>query len=327
MIAVFQKISWSWFAFSFFITLVMLAASCSKWKIILDLKGKQLSYCELFKIYLIGYFFSNILPSTFGGDVVRSYYAGRIIENQSYAAISVIVERFSGAFLLFLLVTLAPIFRLDLYDNPYVFMPAFAGLCCAAITVWLSVVKNPFAIPNRFASKIFSFLRHITTTRGLAKCAKALDHTENFYYQILQRLKKLKAELQIAVDAVKNDRHFFYQLTFLTMFFYVLTWVNVYSAFRAFQVEVDFLAICALVPAILLVAQVPVTLLGNLGYYESVYVVYFLLVGIDGAETLAMGLLLRLKMLTLGGMGFIVYLLYRQKHRLQLDKGDFTAQS
>jgi hypothetical protein len=73
------------------------------------------------------------------------------------------------------------------------------------------------------------------------------------------------------------------------------------------------------------VAQVPVTLLGNLGYFESVFVFYFLLIGVDGAETLAMSLFLRIKMLSLGGMGFIVYLLYRQKHRLQLEKDGFSA--
>lgn len=154
---------------------------------------------------------------------------------------------------------------------------------------------------------------------------RPVGYLESFYFKILDRLKKLKSELQIAVDAVKTNKLFVHRLIYLTLLFYILTWVNVYSAFKAFHVEVDFLAICALVPAILLVATVPVTLLGNLGYYESVYVLYFLLVGVDGAETLAMSLFLRLKMLSLGGMGFLVYLVYRQKHRLQLENEDFTA--
>ena len=112
LVAVFQKVSWSWFIFSFGITMILLAASCAKWKIILDLKGKPLSYWELFKIYLIGYFFSNILPSTFGGDVVRSYYSGKILENQAYAAVSVFVERLSGVFCLFLLAAIGPFFHI-----------------------------------------------------------------------------------------------------------------------------------------------------------------------------------------------------------------------
>ncbi|MFH0783681.1 MAG: lysylphosphatidylglycerol synthase transmembrane domain-containing protein [Pseudomonadota bacterium] len=327
LFAVIQKISWPWFAFSFVITLIMLAASCAKWKIILDLKDQPLplSYRELLKIYFIGYFFSNILPSTFGGDVVRSYYAGRIIKNQSYAAVSVFVERFSGVFFLFLLVTAAPFFHIELLSQPYLFIPACIGLTCAIITIWLCLAANPFAIPNKAAGGLFSYLHRLMTRRCFARLVGPVGYLENLYFKILDRLKKLKSEMQIAIDAVKNNQLFLYRLIYLTLLFYILTWVNVYSAFKAFHVEVDFLAICALVPAILLVATVPITLLGNLGYYESVYVLYFLLVGVDGAETLAMSLFLRLKMLSLGGMGFIVYLVYRQKHRLQLENEEFTA--
>ncbi len=324
LFAVVHKISWPWFAISFALTLTQLAASCAKWKIILDLKGKPLSYWELLKIYLIHYFFSNILPSTFGGDVVRSYYAGRLIENQSYAAVSIFVERFSGVFCLFLLAVIAPFLRIELLSNPYLFVPACTGLICAAIIVWLSLAKNPFAVPNKLAEGFFSLLRRLMARRRFVKLAKPVGYTENLYYKILERLKKLKGEMQIATDAVKNNQQFVRRLISLTLLFNILMWVNIYSTFRAFHVEVNFLAICALVPAIMLVAQVPVTVLGNLGYYESVFVFYFLLIGVDGAQTLAMSLFLRLKSLSLGGMGFIVYLVYRQKHRLQLEKREFV---
>jgi uncharacterized protein (TIRG00374 family) len=325
LVAVFHKVSWPWFIISFVITIILLAVSCAKWKIILDLKGKRLSYWELFKIYLIGYFFSNILPSTFGGDVVRSYYAGRLIDNQGFAAVSVFVERFSGVFCLFLLAAIAPFFRIDLLSNPYLFVPACASLACALIIVWLCLVKNPFAAPNKLAEGIFLLLHRLTDKRCFVKLTKPVIYIENLYYKILERLKKLKTELQVAINAVKNNQQFVRRLIFFTLLFYTLTWVNVYTAFRAFHVDVNFLAICALVPTIMLVAQVPVTLLGNLGWFESVFVVYFLLVGVDGAETLAMGLFLRLKMLSLGGMGFVVYLAYRQKHRLPPDNGEFAA--
>jgi hypothetical protein len=161
--------------------------------------------------------------------------------------------------------------------------------------------------------------------RLFVKLAKPVIYTENLYYKILERLKKLKDELRIATDAVKSNHQFVRRLIYLTLLFNLLMWINIYSTFKAFHVDVDFLAICALVPAIMLVAQVPVTVLGNLGYYESVFVFYFLLIGVDGAETLAMSLFLRLKSLSLGGMGFVVYLAYRQKHRLPLEKREFQG--
>ena len=325
LVSVFANISWPFFFISFVVTIIMVAASCAKWKLILDLKSKQLGYWELFKIYLIGYFFSNILPSTVGGDVVRSYYAGKLIENQSFSAVSVFVERFSGIVFLFVLVAAAPFFRVGLYSNPYLFIPACVGLCCAALTIWIWKAKNPFAIPNRIAEGLFVALHKLSGKSYCGGLARPTVFVENLYRKLLDRLKKLRTEMQIAVDAVKQNKHFFWRLIYLTVLFYVLTWVNVYTAFRAFHVEVDFFAICAVVPAIMLVAHVPVTLLGNLGYFESVFVFYFLIVGVGGAESLAMGLLLRLKMLSLGGIGFITYLVYRQKHRLPALKGDFKA--
>ncbi len=325
LLAVFRKVSWPWFALSSALTLMQLHASCAKWKIILDLKGQPLPYRELLKIYCIHYFFSNILPSTFGGDVVRSYYVGRLINNQSYSAVSIFVERLSGIFFLFLLVAVAPFLRIDLLSNPYLFVPACAGLTGAALIVWLCLAKNPFALPNKLAEGFFALLTRLVAKGSFAKLAKPIVYTESLYYNTLERLKKLKEELRIATDAVKNNRLFVRRLIYLTLLFNLLMWINIYSTFRAFHVEVPFLAICALVPAIMLVAQVPVTVLGNLGYYESVFVFYFLMIGVDGAETLAMSLFLRLKSLSLGGIGFIVYLAYRQKHRLPPETEELSA--
>jgi uncharacterized membrane protein YbhN (UPF0104 family) len=63
----------------------------------------------------------------------------------------------------------------------------------------------------------------------------------------------------------------------------------------------------------MVVGMIPVTLLGNLGFTESVFVTYFTLIGINPAATLAMALLLRFKYLLVGGIGFVAYITYRHK--------------
>lgn len=324
LLTVFTNINWPFFILSFVVTVIMLLASCAKWKVILDLKSKGLSYFELLKIYLVGYFFSNILPSTVGGDVVRSYYAGRLIENQAYSAVSVFVERFSGIFFLFLLVAFTPLLHFDLYSSPYIFLPSSAGLAFAGITLWVWKARNPFRIPNACAHFIFRILNRVALKLQSTIIEKAAHFLEQLYGKTIERLQHLKQELNIAVDGIKNNPQFLWKLIYLTILFYILTWVNVYTAFRAFNVHVDFIVICAIVPAVMLVAHVPVTLLGNLGYFESVFVFYFLLVGVGGAETLAMGLLLRLKMFSMGIVGFITYLSYKQKHQLKLETEEET---
>lgn len=317
LLSVFEQVSYPFLALSVAITFILVVASCMKWKIILDLK-EQLPFWELLKIYFVGYFFSNILPSTVGGDVVRSFYAGKLINNQSYSAVSVFVERFSGILFLFILVAIMPFLQVKLLSNPYIFVPACAGLFFVSVTFVIWRVKNPFAIPNRIANALFRNLRNIAEKLSSPLLQSAVVRLEKIYEKIIQRLKKLREEMKVAVQAIKKDKTFLWRLIILTVFFYILTWVNVYVSYLAFDVEVNFVEICAIVPAIMLVAHVPVTLLGNLGYFESVFVFYFLFVGVGGAESLAMGLLLRAKMLLMGAIGFVTYLVYKQKHKLKL---------
>jgi len=318
LIEVIKQVDPFYMGVSFFVTFMMLIASCAKWKVVLDLKEKKVPFTELLKIYMVGYFFSNMLPSTVGGDVVRSYYAGRIIENQAFSAVSIFVERFSGILFLFILVIVAPVLQPQLYKSAYILFPACAGLFFLFVVLWVFLAKNPFAIPNIVAGNIFNALNKIARKAGIRLFIVMIEKAEAFYKKILEKLQKFRKELQIAMKAIKNDKQILFRIVYLTVLFYVLTWVNVYTAYRAFGVEVNFIQICAIVPAIMLVAHVPVTLLGNLGYFESVFVFYFLLVGIGGAETLAMGLFLRLKTLTMGIVGFGVYLVYKQKNMLDL---------
>ncbi|MFT5698226.1 MAG: hypothetical protein ACI8ZB_001080 [Desulforhopalus sp.] len=320
LLAVIKQVDPKYLFISFLVTLIMLLASCAKWKVVLDLKEKKIPFWELLKIYLVGYFFTNILPSTVGGDVVRSFYAGRLIENQAYSAVSVFVERFSGIFLLFVLVIIAPLLQPQLYKSTYFVFPALGGLFFLIVILWVWFSENPFVIPNMIAEKIFSGLNKFVQKTGVSLLIVMVEKSEAFYEKILEKLQKFRAELQVAMKAIKNDKQFLFRIIYLTVLFYVLTWVNVYTAYRAFGVEVDFIQICAIVPAIMLIAHVPVTLLGNLGYFESVFVFYFLLVGVGGAETLAMGLLLRVKTLVMGVIGFGVYLVYKQKNVLDIEQ-------
>ncbi|PHR29041.1 MAG: hypothetical protein COA36_05005 [Desulfotalea sp.] len=322
LLVVVKQVDLTYLVISFFITLIMLLASCAKWKVVLDLKERKVPFWQLLKIYMVGYFFSNILPSTVGGDVVRSYYAGRLIENQAYAAVSVFVERFSGILFLLVLVIIAPVLQPQLYSSPYIVFPACGGVFFLLVVLWVWFSTNPFALPNMIAEKLFTGLDGIAQKMGISLLISMVEKAEAFYQRILEKLKKFRAELHVAMQAVKDDKRFLFRIIYLTVLFYALTWVNVYTAYRAFGVEVDFIQICAIVPAIMFVAHVPVTLLGNLGYFESVFVFYFLLVGVGGAETLAMGLFLRLKTLTMGVIGFGVYLVYKQRNVLDLKQAE-----
>lgn len=322
-----DEIDWFYFSLSFLLIPVMLSTSCLKWMVLLQVKSRDIPFLALIRIYLVGYFFSNLLPSMVGGDVVRSFYAGKIINNQAYSAAAVFIERFTGIFFLILLVIFAPLMRPELYQSPYFYIPAAAAMVLLVVIFWVWTVKQPLALPDKIITCVFDWLQKLVDWVDFAPAQKGLAFLQRVYRAVLKRLQRFHEELQGAMQAIGRDRVLFCKVIALTVFFYILTWVNVYVSFRAFGISPDFIAVSAMVPTIMFVAHLPVTLLGNLGFFESVFVFYFLQIDIPAAGSLAMGLLLRVKMLTLGIVGYLVYLSYKYQRGTELEQLEVYARS
>ena len=94
-----------------FVTLV----SAIKWLVLVRPHGISASLRKLFWLYMVGYFFNNILPTSVGGDVIRAYELGRFEGKTREAMASVFMERFTG-------VTTLILFALSavLWDERYV---------------------------------------------------------------------------------------------------------------------------------------------------------------------------------------------------------------
>lgn len=319
--ALFSQVNWVYLALSFVVTWVMIIASCMKWKVILDLKGEKQSFGSLMKVYCMGYFFSNLLPSTIGGDVVRSYYVGEKINNHAHSAVAIFIERFSGILFLFVLALIMPLFHLELYSIPYVYIPALASIFFLILFSWLGSSKNPLKIFGVLRNWLFTLLARLVQMRFLSWATGPFQWLETAWMKIEGKLQKVRSELGEAVKTIRNDKGCLVKIIVLTAFFYVLTWLNVYFGYRTFNVEPDFLLICALTPTIMFAAHLPVTMLGNIGYFESIFVFYFLLAGIPAEQSLAMGLLLRVKVLFVGIIGFFIYTMYKKN---QKNGGGFT---
>ena len=61
---------------------------------------------HLFNLYLVGYFVNLFMPSYLGGDLVRSWYAGKEI-GQHEALAATILERYTGFVAMIVLAILA----------------------------------------------------------------------------------------------------------------------------------------------------------------------------------------------------------------------------
>ncbi len=96
---------------SLLLYLLAQAISTYRWYLLIP-DGDRLSYGRLFSLYLTGMFFNNLLPTSIGGDLVRSYYLFRDRGRGDIALASVFMDRYMGlvalSFLILLSLPLVP---------------------------------------------------------------------------------------------------------------------------------------------------------------------------------------------------------------------------
>ena len=75
--------------------------SSIRWRKLLSIYGNNhISLFYLTKLYFIGAFFNNFLPTSIGGDFYKAYKLGSVISDHSKAFASTFMERFSGVLVL-----------------------------------------------------------------------------------------------------------------------------------------------------------------------------------------------------------------------------------
>lgn len=273
---------------------LMVAASTWKWWYLLRKQGHPLPYLRMYRWYFIGYFYSNFLPSNIGGDMARAWLAGRQCGSGSAALISIFAERFTGSLVLLVLALVMPFMIGGLWSHPAVWpvmllalvllvgaISLLAGGQAAARSVWLA----------RLATHVCRWVR-----------ADRPGRTARLWERGSEKVQTLGAKAGQLRDVLRRDPHVAGVVLAQTVLFYGMTVANVLLGYRAFGAWPNAGGIAATLPLAMLVGMIPITM-GNLGIAEGAYVVYFRLVGMSKELTLAMGLLLRLKIILLGVIG------------------------
>jgi len=103
---VFRSVDPYFLALMFVLPHVTIAINTVKWQTFLRLLGLDPGFVRSYGLYLISSFFSNFLPSTVGGDAVRTYLLGSDSDNIPSVTAATLMERFVG---LAALVTLVPL--------------------------------------------------------------------------------------------------------------------------------------------------------------------------------------------------------------------------
>ncbi len=269
-----------WIVFILFMLCIQMLLSTLRWREIVTICGARLSLTTAICYSFIGQFFSQVLPSTVGGDAVRIWLLARGGAGWSIAIYSVLIDRMVGVSVLAVVVVACLPWTLNLIDDPIaraaLALIGFGAL--AATLVFLALGHQHLRVMERLL-----FTRHLAAASRLA-----------------WRLCRSVAGIRVAV---------------FSFMIHLLTAIVAWSAAMAAHASIDFVQILFLVLPVILIATIPVSIAGW-GVRESAMVLAFSYAGLAESDGLIVSILFGLATLAIGAIGGIVWVAGGYRWRL-----------
>ena len=251
--------------------LASIGARAFRWKVLLTPLGVDSSILNLFRLYLVGFFWNSFLPSGFGGDVVKAVELGQSTQNGAAAVVSVIFDRLMGLLSTCLMAPMIIPFW------PRLFPPV---ITLAVVAISIPIVAGTWLLR-------LDVLDWIDRKLPVLKFISRNKHVISLHETLrLYSLKNLATALLAAVP------------------FTVLTILNNYLVGLALGVRLSILTYALYTPIIAIVSLLPISFNG-LGVRDSAYKVLFTMVDIPVPLSVTMALaqnLLRFAVEIIGGI-------------------------
>ncbi len=266
-------------AISILLVFVSDFASSIKWFCLARACNLEVSLWRLYAYYIVGRFFSMVLPSSIGGDVVRINELGRYTGRYADSAAVVFVERFSGLAMLVVLAAIAVIINLQTFNMPWLTVALSTGVAGVAFICWIIINDRPFNFIDRHFGHKFALVSSF--------------------------LKKL-GKFRKAVLVFKDKPGALWLAVFNSLLFYFLSICNVWVSILAFGGDASFTSMLVAVPIIMFIMNLPFSI-GGIGITEFAYSFTLNLFGVSPAVALSTILLMRIKTLLAAGLGGLAY--------------------
>ena len=258
----------------------------SRWRLMLRAQAAHASLTNLIRLYLIGMFFSNFLPSRMGGDVVRAYGVSMETTTKTRSAAAVLMDRLVGA---------------------------ISVLALAVLSISIGASRLPEGL--RWSTVAVFVLSAVI----LALMLYRNDQLANLRLRVLARSDvsilglRVRPRLESALNALRTysrspvlvGRGFLISLVANGV-----SMLNLYLYARAVRADVGLGDVATIAPFILAVGLVPVSFNG-LGTVELTFQTLFGLLGVDADVGLAIAILRRLSLILLSIVGGFLYALRR----------------
>jgi uncharacterized protein (TIRG00374 family) len=256
------------------LSVALVLVSVVKWRAFLARLGIEASISHLFRLYLVGYFVNLIMPSSLGGDVVRSLYVGKHVDRVR-AVSATMLERYTGLLAMLLMASIALFFAPSVtFQIRLVTVCVVVGVFCATLLVGTGALV-------RLLERV--------------RCPGSL----------VSRVERLQSAFRWGL----SDRDLLIKAAVLSITFHLLTVVNTVAVATAVGwASPPWGDLFVVVPLILLVGAVPISPHG-LGLQEGAFVFFLHSVGATTGQALAIALVLRAKSYVLALVGALGWIL------------------
>ena len=244
-----------------------------RWQLLSQVLSMDIGFAVLSRLTLIGFFFNQALPTSFGGDAIRIAMIRQYVPSLSKAISGVMMDRVIALVALIALLAIT--------------LPSLASTTANPATIWsLVFVVLACAIGLCFAL-IFGaagqrLLRHIP---------------------ILNNVGFILGDLRRCLTAPHQTP----QVFLCAAIIHLLSCLIVYLLAKAMSTPLDIIQCLIVVPAIILVSAIPISFAGW-GVREGAMVFFLGQIGISGPDALALSIAVGLMLLTLGLPGGLLWL-------------------
>jgi glycosyltransferase 2 family protein len=250
-----------------------------RWKTLLATQDVRLGTGTITLSVLIGFFFNNILPTSIGGDVFRTYDIAKkgSIPVETSASV-ILVERFSGVVSAAIYAIAAVFLGFTAIGGQSLIIPIVIFFCITAIVGFL--ILNPSILR---LGRLFDRFKVLGKIRG---------RLINVYNTFLS-FKQYKFRLMMILS-----------YSFLLQFAIIL---NYYFIGRALGIDLGLTAFLFISPIVATVSMIPVSI-GGIGIRENTLAFMLVSMGVDNEAAGTHSLLVLFMLILIGITGGIIYL-------------------
>jgi glycosyltransferase 2 family protein len=261
-----------------------------RWRMLLAVHHVHLSFRRIFELTMIGQFFSAIGVGTTGGDVIKIFYAARAVpQRRAAVAFTIIVDRVIGlvALLLFGVALSIPNLKLLLsHHDTKVATATFYLFAIGGIGASLLACVGPFVMKSQ-------------TLRNLIKKLPLVHRGASLYMAYEHTARAFKVNVLALVGSLPS---------------HIFSTLMGYCVIKAMHLQPapDALTTFAIIAIVNMLIALPVSVAG-LGVRESLYIMFFALLGVDKDHAFAFSITCFAMNLFWSLAGGPFYFLYRHE--------------